>query len=249
MKLKLLMRRFGVQAPRLAIRPQMPWYLRWCGIACGALSSVALLWLAYDYGQSYAGQEQGQGRAEAVATKPSLQSAELESANAALKSELAAVLRELQIERAAQLDLAKQMKALTHENAQLKEEIEVLQTISAPASKADGISVSSARVEPSPAAGEYTYRIVLVQTGSRTKPFQGNYELVVNLNRDGVLKGMTIPESAEKASSAYKLDFRIHQRIDGTFKVEPGAEVKSVQVRVFEGGQRQPKVMQTVTLS
>ena len=242
------MRRFGAQAPRLAIRPQMPWYLRWCGVFFGAVASVALLWLAYHYGQSYAGQEQEE-RGQTMAAKPPAQNAGLESANAALKSELAAALRELQIERAAQLNLAKQMKALTHENAQLKEDIAVLQTISAPASKVDGISVSSVRVEPNLAAGEYTYRIVLVQTGSRTKPFQGNYELVVNLDRDGVRTGMTLPESTEKASSAYKLDFRIHQRIDGTFKVDPGAEVKSVQVRVFEGGQRQPKVMQTVTLS
>jgi hypothetical protein len=240
------MRRFGVQAPRLAIRPQMPWYLRWCGIACGVLASAALLWLAYHYGQSYA--EDETSRSQPTAARPSPSGAE-ESANAALKSELAAVRRELQIERAAQVDLARQMKALAQENAQLKEDIAVLQAISAPASKTDGISVSSARVEPSPATGEYTYRIVLVQTGSRAKPFQGNYELVVNLVRNGLRSGLTLPGTSDEASAAYKLDFRIHQRIDGTFRVEPGAEVKSVQLRVFEGEQRQPKIMQTVTLS
>jgi hypothetical protein len=41
----------------------------------------------------------------------------------------------------------------------------------------------------------------------------------------------------------------VHQRIDGAFKVAPGSEVKSVQVRVFEGGKPQPKVMQTVAVS
>lgn len=38
-------------------------------------------------------------------------------------------------------------------------------------------------------------------------------------------------------------------RIDGTFKINPAAVVRSVQVRVFEAGQSQPKLMQTVTLS
>ena len=247
MKLKLLKRRFGVQAPRLAIRPQMPRSLRWGAIACAAVAAVGLLWLAYHYGQSYAGDERG--RTETIANKPPTPGADLESANTVLKTELAVVSRELQIERAAQVDLAKQLKSLALENAQLKEDIAVLQTISAPASKVDGISVSSVRVEPNPVAGEYTYRIVLVQTGSRAKPFQGNYQLVVNLDHEGIRTGMTIPESTERASSAYKLDFRVHQRIDGMFKVAPGAEVRSVQVRIFEGGQPQPKVMQTVTLS
>ena len=247
MKLKLLMRRFGVQAPLLTIRPRMPWYLRWCGIACGAIAAFGLLWLAYHYGQLGAGFDQS-GR-ESAPDKSMTQSAQLEYAHAALKSELAVALRELQIERAAQGDLAKQMKLLTNENAQLKEEIAILQTISAPGAKADGISVSSARVEPNPAAGEYSYRIVLVQTGSRSKPFQGTYQLIVTLVQDGLRKGISIPESAEMASSAYQLDFRLHKRIDGTFKVAPGAEVHSVQLRVFEGQQPQPKIMQTVSVS
>jgi hypothetical protein len=184
-----------------------------------------------------------------VPEKSSEQIVQLESATSALKAELAAALRQLHIERAAQVDLAKQLKALANENAQLREDIAILQTASAPGSQTDGISVSSVRVEPNPAAGEYTYRIVLVQTGARTKPFQGSYELIVQLDRDGVRTGMTIPEPAEKASGAYKLDFRVHQRIDGAFKVAPGSEVKSVQVRVFEGGKPQPKVMQTVAVS
>jgi len=246
MKLKLLKRRFGAQAAQLTIRPRMPWYWRGVGIASGAIAAAGLLWLAYHYGQLGAGF--GQSAAES-APKESVQSARLESANAALKSELAVVLRELQIERAAQDDLAKQLKTLTNENAQLKEEIATLQTISAPGAKSDGISVSRARIEPNPTAGEYTYRIVLVQTGSRAKPFQGTYQLIVTLIQDGLRKGISIPESADTASSAYQLDFRVHKRIDGTFKVAPGAEVHSVQLRVFEGRQPQPKIMQTVGVS
>jgi len=105
------------------------------------------------------------------------------------------------------------------------------------------------RVESNSVPGEYTYRIVLVQTGSRAKPFQGNYQLVVNTVQDGKSTGTIVPGGSEKASNDHKLSFRVHQRIDGTFKVAPGAQVRSVQVRVFQGGKRQPKVMQTVTVS
>ena len=246
MNLKWLKRRFGAQAPRLAIRPQMPWYLRSLVIAGGAIAVGGLLWLAYLFGQSYA----DLGEAQAQSThQPTPPTGSLESANAVLKSELAIAQRQLQIERAAQLDLAKQVKALANDNAQLKEEIEILQAVSAPAAATDGVRVSSARVESNAIAGEYTYRIVLVQTGSRTKPFQGSYQLIVNMDRGGVRTGISIPEAADLGSSAYKLDFRVHQRIDGTFKVAPDADVRSVQLRIFEGAQRQPKVMQTVTVS
>ncbi len=247
MTLKSLMRRFGAQAPRVAVRPHVPWYVRWLGMACGGVVAGGLLWAAYHYGQSFAGFEQQQ--AEDVQSKLGTQNVQLQKANTTLKTELAVLERELQIERATYGELAKQVKALSHENSRLKEDIALLQTISAPGAKIDGISVSSIRIEPNPMSGEYTYRIVLVQTGSRAKPFQGSYQLVVNLVQDGKRTGITVPEGLEKASNAYKLDFRVHQRIDGTFKVTPGAEVHSVQVRVFEGGQAQPKVMQTVTVS
>jgi multidrug efflux pump subunit AcrA (membrane-fusion protein) len=249
MKLKLLKRRFGAQARRVAIRPHVPWHLRWFGMTCGVVAVAALLWLSYHYGQSFAGFEQYE--AQSAQKSLAAQNVQLETANATLKSELAVLERQLQIERATHHDLGKQVKVLSHENSQLKEDIALLQTISSPASKLDGISVSSVKVEPNPVPGEYTYRIVLVQTGSRSKPFQGRYQLVVNLVQNGKRIGMSVPETPESGSgsSVYKLDFRLHQRIDGTFKVAPGAEVQSVQVRVFEGAQPQPKIMQTVAVS
>jgi hypothetical protein len=144
--------------------------VRWLGIAGGALAAGGLIWAAYHYGQSFAGFKQHE--TASTQAKLTVQNAQLEKSNAALKSELAVLERQLQIERASQGDLVKQVKSLSHENSRLKEDITLLQTISAPERKADGISVSSVRVEPNPVPGEYTYRIVLVQTGARAKPFQ-----------------------------------------------------------------------------
>lgn len=248
MTLKSLRRHFGAQAPRVAVRPHVPWYLRWLGLLGVGLAVSGLLWaVGSHYGQSLAGFEHRE--ADGEQRKLVAQNLQLAQANKTLKSELAVLERELHIERATKGDLAKQIKGLSNENSRLKEDIALLQAISDSGAKRDGVSVSSIRVEPNTVPGEYTYRIVLVQTGSRAKPFQGNYELVVNLVRDGKSTGITVPENPEKASNEYKLSFRVYQRIDGTFKVTPGAEVHSVQVRVFQGGTRQPKVMRTVTVS
>lgn len=247
MKLKSLKRRFGIQAPRVAVRPHVPWYLRWLVLTLGGVALGGLVFAAYHYGEEFAGfnRYEVQDKLKTLSAENTL----LAKENAALKSELAVAERQLHIERATYGDLAKQVKTLSLENAQLREDVALVRTISSPQAKVDGVSVSSVRVEPQTAEGEYSYRIVLLQTGSRQKPFRGWYQLVVNMTQDGHRAGITLPANGEQAAGPYQLDFRVHQRIDGTFKVTPGAVVRSVQVRVFEGAQSQPKVMQTINVS
>ena len=214
---------------------------------CVGLVISGLLWAMYPYGELVAGFAQSKDDGEQK--KLEAKTAQLANANRTLNSELAVVERELLIERATKADLARQVKVLSQENSRLKEDVELLQTISASGAKREGIRVGSIRVEHNSLPGEYIYRIVLVQTGSRARPFQGHYQLVVNLVRDGKRVGVTVPDADEKSSNDYKLNFRVYRRIDGTFKVAPGEEVRSVQVRVFQGGKQQPQVMHTVTVS
>jgi hypothetical protein len=43
------------------------------------------------------------------------------------------------------------------------------------------------------------------------------------------------------------LGFKHFQRVDGIFRVNPKAKVASVQVRVYETGSAEPKVVRNVT--
>lgn len=243
---KWVKRRFGLHARRVTVQARMPWHMRWLARGFLLAAVVTVLWIAYERSAPHRlGGQAEAARSEISATAQ----AELERANAGLKSELAVLERQLQIERATYSDLAKQVKELTLENARLREDVALVQAISAADSKADGVRVSSVRVEPNSVPGEYNYRIVLLQTGARNKHFLGRYQLVVNLVQNGERRGMTLPAAGEAAESPYQLDFRVHQRIEGTFRVDPAAVVRSVELRVFEGRQTQPKVMQTVTLS
>jgi hypothetical protein len=58
-----------------------------------------------------------------------------------------------------------------------------------------------------------------------------------------------LPAEDDKEGKAFKLNFRFYQRIEGTFRVDPGVAVKSMQVRVFENGSQEPKLIQTVNAS
>jgi len=175
--------------------------------------------------------------------------ARLEKQAAALRSEVAVLERQLQIERATYGDLVRQMKAISEENARLREDVALVQAIAGTNNQLQGLKLSSAQVQPIGGPGEYSYRIVLLQTGARLKPFQGSYQLVVNLAENGTRRGLVLPPSEARNEAAYQLQFRVHQRVEGTFKIDPNAVVRSVQVRVYEHGQTQPKLMQTVTLS
>jgi len=242
---KTIKRRFGLHARRVRVQTEWFGYLRWLGLAFAGVAVGFFAWLAYSNADRW---DISIGSRSALKEAQAAKAA-LEQENATLRSELAVAERQLQIERASQGELTKQVKAIAEENARLKEDAVLVRAVSGAESKLEGVKVSTARVQPGAVAGEYNYRIVLLQTGARTKPFQGSYQLVVNVSQDGTGRGVTLPGPSEQGAQPYQLDFRVSQRVDGTFRVDPRAIVKSIQIRVFEGRQTQPKVMQTVTLS
>lgn len=242
---KAIKRRFGLHARKVRVQTEWTVYLRWTAIAFVGVALCFFGWLAY----SSADEWDVSIGAKSVLKRVEGEKASLEKENAGLRSELAVLERQLQIERASQAELAKQVKTMADENARLKEDVALVQAVSGADARVDGVKVSSARVIAGSVAGEYSYRIVLLQTGARKKSFEGRYQLVVNMGRDGGKSGLSLPGPGEQGSQPYKLNFRVSQRIEGTFKVDPAASVRSVQIRVFEGNQTQPKVMQTVTLS
>jgi len=204
------------------------------------------IWLRYGY-ETQSDRALEESRAQLARLEK--ENARLEKNNSALRSTVAVLERQMQIERATYEDLSKQFKVLVADNARLKEDVALVQAISGGSAKVEGVKLSSVRVQPNGVAGEYVYRIVLLQTGARLRPFQGSYQLVIDMVQDGARHGLTLPPAVDRNERAYQLDFRVHQRIEGTFQVDPQAVVRSVQVRVYEHGQSQPKVMQTVTLS
>ena len=50
-----LRQRFGIAAPKVAVRTQVPWYLRWLGLALLLAFSAAVAAWMYDAGRRFAG--------------------------------------------------------------------------------------------------------------------------------------------------------------------------------------------------
>jgi hypothetical protein len=243
-----LRQRFGIAAPKVAVRTHVPWYLRWLGLALLLAFSAALAAWMYDAGRRFAGfdrseveQEMSTARAELARLREELQR---------LRAVANAADSKMSIERAAQQKLAQQIKSMGEENARLREELALFESmLSSDAASAAPLSVLRFKVEPDVLPGEYRYRLLLLASGPRRgKEFQGRLELVVGLTEDGRSAMITVPGTGDAEAANFRLSFKHFQRIDGVFRVAPKAKVASVQLRVYETGTTEPRVTQNATL-
>lgn len=245
--LRALHRKFGITAPRVAVRAHWPWYWRWLGYAALGAAVVGVGWTTYDYGMELAGFRQGEAaRAQARLNEEIRRQ---ETALVEMRSQVASAERQLQIERATYGDLARQVKTLSEENAALKEDLAFFQSLMASGGKELGLSINRFRVQQDALPGEYRYRLLLVQSGQRVKEFRGTLQFLVYLEQGDRKFVLTLPPEDRKDAGEYQLSFKFFQRVDGTFKVAPGATVKGLQVRVYENGVVAPKLSQTANVS
>ena len=247
-RFRKLRQRFGIAAPSVAVRTQVPWYLRWLGLAVMLAFSAALAVWMYDAGRRFAGFDRSEVEQEMNAARSEL--AKLREELVRLRAVANAADSKVSIERTAQQKLAQQIKAMEQENARLREELAIFESmLSSETSSAAPLSVLRFKVEPDVLPGEYRYRVMLQAAGARRgKEFLGKLELVVGLTEDGRSAIITVPGTGDADAANFRLAFKHFQRIDGIFRVGPKAKVASVQLRVYETGAAEPKVTQNATL-
>ncbi len=247
--IRSLRRKFSISAPRLSVRPHVPWYLRWA-IAFPFLLAIGLtVWWAYDFGLELAGYHRGQTEKELGELRERVLYLEAENAN--LTNQIAAYERQTQIEHAADLEVQKQLKNLNDENVRLQEDLSFFQNLPLTGAREAELSIHRLKVEPDTLPGEYRFRMLLVQSvQQRGKEFRGSMQLLINGEQDGRKVVLQFPqEDSPRDVAAHQLSFKYYQRVDKVIKLPPEMRLESVQVRVFEKGVQEPKIKQTVGLS
>lgn len=226
----------------MAVRPDVPW--QWRIARAGVVIAViaaAITW-AYTTGSLR------DRDVEQTLAQLRVQSEQQQTDLADLRAKLAQSDRQLQMERAAAVDLARQVKQLASDHAAVKEDLAFFQSLAKTGQTREaGVSVNRLRVQPTGTAGEYRYQLVLVQNGQR-KEFRGHLEFLLEVQHEGRRLTMLVPPESSPQVADYEVDFKLFQRVDGAFKVAPGAEVKTMQLRLYENGSRAPKLTQTVSV-
>jgi hypothetical protein len=241
-------RKFSITAPRLAVRPHVPWYWRWA-IALPFMLLIGLaIWWAYGSGLELAGFKRSEAEKELNTLQERVQA--LEEENGRLNNQIAAFERQGQIAQAVSVEVDAQVKALNEENARLKEDLLFFQNLPLTGAREAELSVHRLKIEPDILPGEYHCRMLLVQSvQQRGRQFEGHMQLVVNGEQDGNKVVLQFPQAGSPTEvAAHQLSFKYYQRIDKVFKLPPDMQLESVQVRVFERGMQEPKIKQTVEL-
>ena len=120
-RLKRLRRRFGISAPKLAIRTHVAWYWRLLSVIVILSVSLALAAWIYDAGRRIAGFQSNESGREILSLRAHLTDVDAELAK--LRSLAGSRESSLQMERATLKQLALQVNALEVENGALKEDL------------------------------------------------------------------------------------------------------------------------------
>lgn len=239
-------RRFGISAPRLSVRPHIPWYLRWSMVVPFLVASLGMAWWAYDSGLELAGFRRSEAQEELARLRD--QTASLSAENAQLHDQVAQYERRLQIEQASNQEISRQLKAQSDENAGLQEDLAFFQNLTAVRGKEGELQVHRLRLEHDQMPGEYRLRMLLVRGGQRASEFTGSYQLVATVLENGQRATRLFPQETS-GNAQFQLGFKYYQRVEQSIQLSPEAQLESVQVRIFEQGAREPKVRQNVGLS
>jgi hypothetical protein len=235
---------FGVGSSRMTIRSQQAWYWRWLLNLLVMAAVAGVVWWLVQNSYRITGFDLDEVRHQ-IAT--------LTEENRVMKRDLEAARstaserdRQLQIEKAAQGELARSVAQLQDENAALKEDLGFLRNIMSSGATPEGLGLSNLKIERDGKPNEYKYRMLLTQGGQRKQDFKGMVQIVARVARDGTLSSITFPDPS-LGEAAGSFEFRFYQKIEGRFTIPEGTTLKSADVRVLALPGGQVKLSRTIS--
>lgn len=223
--------RIGIRSTKMSIRTHVPWYVRFGTSALMMGLAAAFAWWLVD--NSYRITGFNREDAEQQIQKLTADTTRLQQDLDSTKRTLTERDRQVQIEKAAQIELARNVAQLQEENAGLKEDLGFLRNIMSSGSVPEGLSIQNLKVEADAEANSYRYRMLLIQGGQRKQDFKGRVQLIVRVAQNGATSQLSFPEDAQVRTAGTEIEFRYYHKVEGRFTIPEGALIKSVQAKVF----------------
>ena len=236
LKLRRLRSRFGIAAPRVTVRTQIPWYWRaLLGIVVLGLG-LALAGWTYDAGRRFAGFDRSESENEISTLRERTQRQESEIAH--LREIANSSESRMQMDRATLERLTLQVKTLEEQNIQLKEDLAVFDSLASGGEKSVGVSLPRLRVEPEATIGHYHYRVLASTYGADAKQeFRGSLQFQITV-QDGAGRAAMImlPKPDDPDAAKFTVSFRAFRSIEGTLNLPADVIPKRVEARLLRGG-------------
>jgi len=244
-----LRQHFGISAPRMAVRTHLSW--PWRAVVVATLVAVVggMWWWGFDFGQLLGGMNRKETETKIASLET--EAAQLRTETAQLRAKTSRLESELAMREGAQSTLSKQAAELQNENSQLKEELVFLQKLVADSNKQVGLSIQRLAVERV-RDDTFRYSMLVVRGGNPAAEFEGNLALQVSIQPAAAAGGLgrpivlSLPDEQPDLAPPLKLNFKYYQRVEGTFRVSPGAQVRSMTASAFEKGQPNPRATRSL---
>ncbi|MDO9166919.1 MAG: hypothetical protein Q7U13_12500 [Rhodoferax sp.] len=231
MRLRLLLRRLTVSAPRMAVRSALPWPFRWVvlAIVLGFCAAIGL-W-AFEFGKVIAGLDGGT-KGELQQTRSELDAMRAEMANLKAERDKAQLIANtadtlLTSDKVAHERLAAQNKLLEAENRSLRDDLGFFERL-IPTAGGGGIAIRGLQAELRNGR-EMKWQVLVIQALKNPPEFNGRLELIFT----GVLNGK--PWTATLPGGAQSIKLKQYGRIEGVFELPPEAVVKGVTAKILDG--------------
>ena len=235
---------FGVGSSRMTIRSQQAWYWRWLLNLLVMAAVAGVVWWLVQNSYRITGFDVDEARAQITL---------LTGENQLLKRDLEAARttvterdRQLQIEKAAQTELARNVAQLQEENASIKEDLGFLRRVMSSGATPEGIGISDFKVDRD-GKNDYRYRMLLTQGGQRKQDFKGRVQIVARVTEGPTNTTLTFPDPAQ-AETASAFEFRFYHKVEGRFSIPEGSTLRGVDVRVLAVPGGQVKLSRTINV-
>ena len=244
--IKGIKRKFGVFAPQVSVRPNIPWYLRGLIIIVLIVFVLLLCWVMFDAGRRISNSDKNGISRES--NQLSNFNNRLKGENDKLRAQVAEFQLQMQMDSTTRNNITERINVLEDKNDQLKEELVFLENIVSGKGRATGnIFIYYFKVEKSQVLGKYSYNLVLLQGGEKINDFQGELAFTAHLWQDG--EKVKMPITTENSTKRFNLKFKIYHRLGGSFEVLPDTVVEALEVKVYENGKKKAKSLRLVNLS
>jgi len=237
---------FSIGSSRMAIRSQRAWYWRWLlNLLMMVVVALAVWWLVQNsYRITGVSFEEARQQMNALTEENVELKKDVESARGTLIERD----RQLQIEKASQVELARTVAQLQEENASIKEDLGFLRKLmSSAGATPEGVGVSDLKIEREGGSRGYRYRMLLTQGGQRKQDFKGRIQVLARVVRNNEATTLTFPDPAA-GDTAGAFEFRFYYKAEGRFVIPEGAALKSVEIRVLAVPGGQVKLSRTINM-
>lgn len=227
---KRLRHRFGIRAPRVTIRTHVAWHVWLLGaVLLMLLAGAGGAWLR---GMPWRGDPASWANAELVDTYRQ-RIGELEGELQRSRKLLDTGESQIQIERSASRQLVAQVKRLEQENTSLREDLAFFEgLVPGSTNTGEGPKVSRLRIDPDGDAGNFRFRMLLVQQGGKA-PFVGQWQMQVRAQVDGREQEFPVPQAANES---VRIELKNFLRLEGRLVLPAGSVIRSAEVRLLQNG-------------